>query len=198
MYDFLTKEEMNLATLNSNLKTPSDFLTLGNKKAASGILTNVSGETLYNGNPIDGIQGAVIAGGNIFAISDGMSEKWQLSFNDFAIFNFGLNNGREKFVFSSCKEDNMQIFLNFGFAGREVLIVLDTRINSQGCIVNKGPKFAEQIETLFATIIQYYIAAEEHGNAANNDAALPPLCPELPITQETTYDEEDVNNERFL
>ncbi len=197
MYDFLPKEDMGLTTMNLNIKNPSNFLTSRIKKMACGILSNESGKILYNGNPIDGIQGAVIAGGNIFSISDEMSEKWELKFNDSGDFSFEICNGRENVGFSSHNEDNMQIFLNYGFGGREVLIVLDTRINRQGCIVNKGPKFAEQIETLFATVIQYYIAAEEHGNAANNDTALPPPRPEMLKTQENTYVESDFNHERF-
>jgi len=198
MYDFIPKEDMGLTTMNLNINNPSNFLPPRDKKVACGILSNENGKTLYNGNPTDGIQGAVITDKKIFAISDEMSEKWELKFNDSGDFSFSICNGRENFGFSSRNEDNMQIFLNYGFGGREVLIVLDTRINRQGCIVNKGPKFAEQIETLFATVIQYYIAAEKHCNAANNDTALPSPRPELLKTQETTYDEDDVNNERFL
>lgn len=198
MTNFTTKEDMCLNTMNSSLKNPSNFLPSKVKKIASGTLTNKSGNILYNGSPIDGIQGAVIIGGFMFDISDGMREKWELKFNDSGDFSFGFYNGRETLCFSSREEDNMQIFLNYGFGGREVLIVLDTRINRQGCIVNKGPKFAEQIETLFATVVQYYLAAEKQCNAVNDDKVLSLPQPEMFETQETTYDESDFNNERFL
>ena len=198
MFDFIAKEEIGLNDLNSDFKNPSNFLPPKVKKMAFGTLTNKSGVILYNGNPIDGIQGGVIVDGNKFAISDEMREKWELKFSDYGEFSFWFYNGSENFCFSSCKEANMQIFLNYGFGGREVLIVLDTRINKQGCIVNKGPKFAEQIETLFITVIQYYIALEEQDNAANDDKALSSLHHDRLETQETTYDEDDFNNERFL
>lgn len=198
MNNFIAKEDMCLNTMNLNTKNPSNFLPSKVKKMAFGTLTNKSGDILYNGNPIDGIQGAVIIDGNTLVISDEMREKWELKFNDSGDFTFGFYNGRENLCFSSREDDNMQIFLNYGFGSREVLIVLDTRINRQGCIVNKGPKFAEQIETLFITLIQYYIAAEEKGNAANDDKVLSSPHPELLETQETTYYEGDFNNERFL
>ena len=198
MFDFINKEEMGLNVLNLNPQNPSHYLPSKVKKTASGTLTNKNGDILCNGIPIDGIQGAVIIDGNIFAISDEMREKWELNSTDSGNFYFEVYNGRDSLCFSSRQEDNMQIFLNYGFCGREVLVVLDTRINRQGCIVSKGPKFADQIETVFATLIQYYIAAEEQSSSVNDDKALSSPPAELLETQEATYDEGDFNNERFL
>lgn len=174
MVNFLNKEEMGLGLMNSGLDNPSNLLPSKVKKMASGTLTNKGGGILYNGNPIGGIQGVVIVDGKVFAISENMQEQWEFRFDDSGNISFGLHIGGKHYSFSSYEKDNMQIFLYYGFAARGVLIVLDTRINKQGVIVNKGPKFAEQIETLFSIIFQYYAAIYNQRNAANNDTALPP------------------------
>lgn len=174
MANFLNKDEIGLGLINSDLDNPSNLLPSKVKKMASGTLTNKGGGILYNSNPIDGIQGVVIVDGKVFAISENMQEQWEFRFDDSGNISFGLHIGGKYRSFSSYERDNMQIFLNYGFGGREVLIVLDTRINKQGVIVNKGPKFAEQIETLFVIIFQYYAALYNQRNAANDDTALPP------------------------
>lgn len=197
MYDFLNKEDLCLREMNSDLNNPSNFLSSKVRKMAYGTLTNVNKKILYNGNPIDGIQGAVIVDGEIFVISDDMREKWELKFNDSGDFSFVFLDRNERLNFLSREEENMQAFLNFGFGGREVLLVLDTRICKQGCIVNKGPKFAEQMETLFGIILQYYFAASQNNGGENNDTSLSPSCSELTETQETEYIEGDFNNEGF-
>lgn len=195
MFNFVTKEEMCLNDMNSNLRNPSNFLPSKVRKMAHGVLTNTNKKILYNGSPIDGIQGGVIIDGDIFVISDDMREKWELRFDDFGEFLFSFHDGEECYSFSSHEEKNMQVFLNFGFGGREVLLVLDTRIYKQGCIVNKGPKLAEQMETLFGIILQYYVAASQTSAGGNNDTLLPPPHSELCETQENTYVEGDFGYE---
>lgn len=196
MYDLLNKKDLCLCKMNSDPKNPSNFLTSRVRKMAYGTLANVNKKILYNGNPIDGIQGAVIVDGDIFALSDEIKEKWELKFNDSGDFSFAFFDKDERRSFSSREEKDMQAFLNFGFGGREVLLVLDTRICKQGCIVNKGPKFAEQMETLFGIIIQYYIAAGQTNDGEDNDTSLPPHS-ELCETQKAAYVEGDFDYEGF-
>lgn len=173
MNEFLTKKELGLGIINFSPDNPSNLLPSKVKKMASGTLANRGGGVLYNGNPIDGMQGAVIVDGKVFLVSDNVQEQWEFEFDDSGNISFGLYIDKKYYKFSSCKEDNMQVFVNYGFAGREVLIVLDTRIDRQGVIVNKGPRGAEQMETLFSILIQYF-AANIQRDAANNDNSLPP------------------------
>lgn len=196
MYDLLNKKDLRLYKMNSDPKNPSNFLTSKVRKMAYGTLTNVNKEILYNGNPIDGIQGAVIVDGDIFTLSDDIKDKWELEFDDLGEYLFTFHEGKECYRFSSDDEKNMQVFLNFGFGGREVLLVLDTRICKQGCVVNKGPKFAEQMETLFGIIIQYYIAAGQVNDGEDNYTSLPPHS-ELCETQEAAHIEGDFDYEGF-
>ncbi len=147
---------------------PSFFLNKNDKKTVCGDLINSNGTTRFNGVAVDWIQGAVIVNESPLIVIGETKCDWALRCSELGDFEAHISDGNERRRFLSCNEKDMQVFINFGYGGREILIALDTRLHERGCFVNKGPKAADQIGTLYDLIVQYFLNANMNSNCESD------------------------------
>lgn len=170
-----------------SLIPPSLFLPKKDKKVVCGVINNLNGTTRFNDAPVDGIQGAAIVNGSPIIVIGKTNSNWALRCSELGDFEIYISDGNERRRFLSCNEKDMQVFINFGYGGREILIALDTRLHERGCFVNKGPKAADQIETLYELIVQYFLNANMNSNSNCESDVMSLPQSELYSTQEGSY-----------
>ncbi len=169
----------------------SFYLTKKETKMSYGDLVQKNGTIFFNDIPVVEIRGIVIVNRCPIIVVNETPDNWALRCSELGDFELHISSGQE---FISCKEKDMQIFIDFEYGGREILLALDTRLYERGCFINKGPKAADQIGILYDMIIKYFFEICTNSNREQKDI-LPSI--ELNDTQEDSNTERGINYEKL-